>query len=880
MRPFCPIALATLALLGQVRPAAATDILSKTGSVELPAEPLAEALMQLAVQMDFDIAYEGIRCDMFRTKRLRGTLTMRQALAWLLRGTGLQPTVLDTRTIMVSPRKLKGRQPPNGEAPDTTCVKPDAISTPPGPTRARTPNAEVTVTGSHVRMAGNLNNDSTRLVYDRQALEQMGFTTLAEFFRSLPQNLASNSRSTYGVGDSHNAELATSVNLMGIGEAATLVLLDGHRMAPAAQGDFVDVSLLPLSAVDRIEILTGGNSAEYGSDAVAGVINIVPRKYFTGTDSSVSYSVPYDTNATKVAVSSTTGTSWADGNAVASLNWSDDRPLLGTDRFYSNAPGFDLTPGTRDYDGFLHIAQDLRPDLGLSFDGLYARRSITDDINYIEEGFHVGPYSQNGVSDQFTVAPTLDWTVTDHWHATADFDFSESHFEATTLYGLDAIPSGAMYVSLNGARIRTADLGVRGLIPGLPGGDMAVSAGVGGRWEDYDSFGDITAAMAPGSFSRHVASVYGAVEVPIIGNQDALPFVRRLDVSLALRAERYSDVGSATNPRISLRWQPTDSLQVSGNYGTSYSAPRYADTLTDYNVLVIQRFTAPACASGSCLIAEEFGANNHYQPEKATSFDATLLWTPQQLNGLQVRSSAYLIHYLDQIATPPDAAVLLAQRSYFPGLVVSDPSPAFMSGVLVRAANYPEGIINLAGGGNPALVDFYIDERTRNLSRTIASGIDLNVAYAVESPFGRWMLNLSGTRILQLDTEVSPIAPSVSVANTFARPVSTHYAGQLAWNTERLSLNLRVNYVGRYIDDQVSPPTPIASWTTLATTLTVPLNRTLPAAGPESRLQLTVDNVLNRPPPYAYSPLVPIGYDPVNASALGRVIGLHLLTSW
>jgi iron complex outermembrane receptor protein len=392
MRLFCLIALAALLLPGEVRPAVGADFLSTTVHVELPAETLTEALIQLADQMGFDITYEEGRCNEYRTPGLHGTLTLQQALERLLRGTEMQYMLLGTRTVMVSPRKSKERQPRKSDgAGDTQCAIPDVISTP-APARARAPNAEVTVTGTHIHPPGN--GDPSRRIYDRQTIEQMGYTTLAEFFRSLPQNLASNSRSTYGVGDGHNnGQLGTSVNLLGLGEQGTLVLVNGHRVAASAQGDFVDVSLIPLAAVDRIEILTGGDSAVYGSDAVAGVVNIVTREYFSGTESSVSYSVPYDSNAAAVAVAATTGTAWTSGNAVVSLGLSDERPLLATDRSYSNAPGFDLAPGTRDYNGFFHISQDLLPDLALSLAGLYARRSITDDLNYMEEGFHVGPYS-------------------------------------------------------------------------------------------------------------------------------------------------------------------------------------------------------------------------------------------------------------------------------------------------------------------------------------------------------------------------------------------------------------------------------------------------------------------------------------------------------
>ncbi len=78
---------------------------------------------------------------------------------------------------------------------------------------------------------------------------------------------------------------ATGVNLRGLGATATLVLVDGHRMAGSGiQGDFADVSAIPTSAVDHVEVLLDGASALYGSDAVGGVVNIILKHHLDGVE--------------------------------------------------------------------------------------------------------------------------------------------------------------------------------------------------------------------------------------------------------------------------------------------------------------------------------------------------------------------------------------------------------------------------------------------------------------------------------------------------------------------------------------------------------------------------------------------------------------------
>jgi outer membrane receptor protein involved in Fe transport len=98
--------------------------------------------------------------------------------------------------------------------------------------------------------------------------------------------------------------------------------------------------------------------------------------------------------------------------------------------------------------------------------------------------------------------------------------------------------------------------------------------------------------------------------------------------------------------------------------------------------------------------------------------------------------------------------------------------------------------------------------------------------------------------------------------------------------TAPVTTSLRVSYAGAYWNDQVTPEVPIASWTTLDLALRMPLDRMFPGLHDGSRVEITVDNLLNRDPPYAKNPLVPIGYDPVNANALGRVIGIRFVTLW
>jgi iron complex outermembrane receptor protein len=141
---------------------------------------------------------------------------------------------------------------------------------------------EVHITGSHIKRS-NLDSPSPVLIFDAAQLLDTGITTLGEFARYLPQNAET-------MGDSQSGgspfQGSSSFNLRGIGLDATLTLVNGRRIAPfGSSGDaspFVDINSIPVAAIERIEVLKDGASAIYGSEAVAGVVNIITRKKIEG----------------------------------------------------------------------------------------------------------------------------------------------------------------------------------------------------------------------------------------------------------------------------------------------------------------------------------------------------------------------------------------------------------------------------------------------------------------------------------------------------------------------------------------------------------------------------------------------------------------------
>ena len=113
-------------------------------------------------------------------------------------------------------------------------------------------------------------------VYDRERIERSGASTLAEFLATIPEASLNSLESTFG---------ATTIRLRGAREGSTLILINGRRTQAVTGGaaliGFFDLSTIPASMVERIDVLPTGSSAIYGGEALAGVVNIVLRSSFT-----------------------------------------------------------------------------------------------------------------------------------------------------------------------------------------------------------------------------------------------------------------------------------------------------------------------------------------------------------------------------------------------------------------------------------------------------------------------------------------------------------------------------------------------------------------------------------------------------------------------
>ncbi|HET9376037.1 MAG TPA: TonB-dependent receptor [Chthoniobacterales bacterium] len=202
---------------------------------------------------------------------------------------------------------------------------------------------QITVTGYIAPRIG----DGTQpvLTLDRDFMQKQGEQTVSDVLQRLPQNVGSftpivNAGASFSPGGSE-------VNLYGLGFGTTLVLIDGYRQTlfPFPQNGFepfVDLNSIPLAAVDRIEILKDGASSLYGSDAIAGVVNIILKNEYNGADISYHFGISQRDDFVENHVQLVAGVShklWDDDSKLSILvtfDYDDTSPIDANSRWYSN----------------------------------------------------------------------------------------------------------------------------------------------------------------------------------------------------------------------------------------------------------------------------------------------------------------------------------------------------------------------------------------------------------------------------------------------------------------------------------------------------------------------------------------------------------------
>ena len=294
----------------------------------IPAGQASQTLQQFYLQSQVRVLYLSDTVKGVATPEVTGQFETADALARLLQGTGLTFEFDGPYSAVI---KVASRVLGKSHAAITSSSGDGPLIPPIFDASSDTKLEEVLVTGSLIH--GVLDISSPLVLVDRREMKKTGYATVQDTVRALPMAATVTRGEVFGgVG---NINRGSGINLRGLGDGSTLVLVNGRRQPMAGlQADFVDVSNIPWSMVDHIEVLPDGGSALYGSDAIAGVVNIILRQNMEGAETQVRFGTARD-GATESTMAQLVGHNWASGHWLAAYQYYHRTSLAAADRGYT-----------------------------------------------------------------------------------------------------------------------------------------------------------------------------------------------------------------------------------------------------------------------------------------------------------------------------------------------------------------------------------------------------------------------------------------------------------------------------------------------------------------------------------------------------------------
>jgi len=319
---------------------------------------------------------------------------------------------------------------------------------------------EIVITGSRIRTGRQAPSIPVDTV-TAEAIKLSGYQNVEDVLNNMPQFVPERGSSTNSTADP-TATGAATLNLRGLGGQRSLVLVNGRRYTFFDSSQRTDINNIPASLIERVEVVTGGASAVYGSDAIGGVVNFILKDDFEGLELRSQFNQTSEGDGNVTDISLTLGGNFADdkGNAVVVFNYLDRDPIMTTDRGFSSsvlADGNDgsgnivLVPGGSSFvpnGRFQGIPSDPAVIAGIpGLDAALASAGLTgignDGFIPGNDGMSQRPFTRPGdlynytldnflrvPQERYAITTLVNYDVSDN--ATVYFEGAFSHNETTT----------------------------------------------------------------------------------------------------------------------------------------------------------------------------------------------------------------------------------------------------------------------------------------------------------------------------------------------------------------------------------------------------------------------------------------------------------------
>ncbi|MCP5400503.1 MAG: TonB-dependent receptor [Sphingomonas sp.] len=824
---------------------------------QIAAQDLKYALRDLARQSGLELVASSKAVAGKKAEALQGHYTAQEAVEILLRGSGLTAEISDGAIL------IRGRSVPQSAAVDGEIEQWDIV-----------------VTGTRIRGAKSA---SPVVQSSREDIERAGYTDLGLFARSLPQNYSGGQNpgviSSVQSG-SENFNSSSTLNLRGLGPDATLTLLNGHRLAYDAANQGIDISAIPLLAIDRVEIVADGASALYGSDAVGGVANIILRRDYEGVLASARVGTATEGGDTQQQYSGLAGSKWETGGFAVTAEYSKSSEITAGQRDYTSGmqPNMTLVPSQRSWSGVVAGHQQIGDGITFSFDGHINEHRSRAALPFTPT---LDPENTGVISSpkvfSYSMSPSLEVDLPANWQLTVRGTraVSNSKAVAAIYFGGSLFANNQIHYDND---LWSGEVNLEGPLFALPGGDARLALGGGLRSLKLDaSIQQVTSVATRNLLNyndrRTVRYGYGEVSLPFIGPSNEVPLVDRLLVSVAARYEHYSAIGGLTTPKLGIIYSPVRDLTLKGSWGRSFKAPTLAQLNQAPNGSLISAtsfFPLPPDNRSILLLA---GGNSRLKPEKASAWTISAEFTPQSVPGLSFQVSHFNVHYKDRVVVPILNFTQAFSGSTYADLITFNPT---VSQVLAATADLPLGVDNQTGGPyDPSLVGAIIGNQFQNAASQRIKGFDIAAAYDFTA--GSNQINLAANAsYLESSQKLSDGQASLQRAGLIFNPPHWRAQASVGWIRSIVEAGVTVNFIGGTTDSRSAPTVKVDDFASVDVTLRLRPQWSGALAGTE--LLLSAINFLDEKPSFIRtsgrnSP----PYDATNYSAVGRLLNVTLL---
>jgi len=887
------------------------DARSISYDLNIPSEDLTAALQSFAIASHHKLLYKAELTTGKISRALKGHFTAQEAMEALLSGTGLSYEITGSSVVLIkdqrdgktsnlreegtlpasaAPSQSSGEQSmrlaqsggQSQTSPDSSQNSTVPVSPSPSSESEKDKISEIVVTGTHIR---GVSPASSVIEIGREEIDRSGYTSIADLMLSLPQNFGGGYNAGNMVGNSPvnvnygaNPTGASVPNLRGLGPGSTLTLVDGHRMASGLAAGGADIASIPLDAIDRIEVLTDSASAIYGSDAVAGVVNIILKRGYTGAETSLSYGLATDGGGTEKRASLLFGTHWNGGDVFIAYEHMHQDIVDVRDREFTSSAlePTSLLPQTQSNSVTLSATEDLSTTAAVFLDGLYIAR----DANLFRSSpFYPAAVAAPSTLRKYAVTAGLNFNLLNDWKATLFANAGEDVTTSDSIFLTAPTTTPAGDERLVGTT-RGVEANANGGIATLASGIVRLAVGAGYRKEGFsDALGLTSASTAYADGSRSIRYAFGELSVPLLPHSQR-PGINILDLIVSGRNEHYSDFGAKTVPKIGLVYVPTSSIKFRSTWGKAFRAPNLNDA---YGVqqLIIEDIPNPASSTGSSPVLARIGGNPNLKPETANEWSIGADYTPAELSGLHVSTTLFKIKYTNRIASITNLYASLTDplNSFF--VTSSPPESAVQS---IYDAYPPSQVFNYSSGAyDPSKIAAIVDDRMVNVASQTVRGADLIVNYKIGAGSNSGLLFFNGT-YLDLVQQDTPQAPEKTLSGLAFYPPKVRLRGGATWKLNAWALTSTINYLPRETDNQVTPFQNVSSWMTVDASLRyAPV---LPGILAGLQVSFAVLNAFDRNPPFVAlstngaAVLPGLNYDSTNTSPMGRFLTLRVSKEW